>query len=449
MTQKFKVGDRVRILDVGKIYGAGRGGYLSGDIAGVVHICADGSPCIRCKVNPKYSPLIVIDPDEIDFIELVDVKLKKKQRIEALEKEVAELKERVEALEQAEKQRHVIGIDVTANTDDVITFEGKQYRKVDRKAKHNDIVIFREKSQSWMKDTSLNKPYIVNKSRKYTDDVGSDLYPFFCDVYEPLEAETKASKTPNLDIDLSDLPKETYIKHEGKLYKKVNRIAKEGDVVVFNNVGHVSKYTKDGQPYKVYERGSTLHYDDGRDLGNMVYGWEALCPNPEVYELVEQPKTPNQQRKEIIEKAKEFVKDGKYSLEIGSYTRVKFIVNPEKRTVVALIRGVLSGNVREKGIAKCMKDDVFNVHIGKAIALGRALGKDVSEFENAVKPTEIVVGMYVEDTLMGYGTGKVNAIKPSGFCDAHRGYTVENGGWCFLDRAKILDDTNAEYEVEK
>ena len=100
MTQKFKVGDKVRILDVGMICGARNHGYLSGDIAEVVLICEDGSPYIPCKVNPECYPL-VIEPSEIDFIELVDAKPTKKQRIEKLEERVDALCTIIESLRKA------------------------------------------------------------------------------------------------------------------------------------------------------------------------------------------------------------------------------------------------------------------------------------------------------------------------------------------------------------
>jgi hypothetical protein len=79
--------------------------------------------------------------------------------------------------------------------------------------------------------------------------------------------------------------------------------------------------------------------------------------------------------------------------------RIDFVVNREKRTVVALSsrRWSLSSRVYSKGIAKCAPDDVFNVHIGKAIALRRALGLAVpDEYTQSPKPTEVRVGDLVK-----------------------------------------------------
>lgn len=125
---------------------------------------------------------------------------------------------------------------------------------------------------------------------------------------------------------------------------------------------------------------------------------------------IELEKTPNQQRKEIIEKAKEFSeieqyrrkRDGKFVVKSTvdpfnwGVRNIRFEVNDKKRTVVLLVLGEF-GNVVDRHIAKCHPSDVFNEHIGKAIALGRALGLAVSEFEQAVQPTEVVVGMIVQD----------------------------------------------------
>lgn len=115
--------------------------------------------------------------------------------------------------------------------------------------------------------------------------------------------------------------------------------------------------------------------------------------------------TPNEQRKAIIDEAKAFVinydkkggmtKRGGFIATDGILCDAEFIVNASKRTVVCLLRWQLGGYVTEKAIAKCAPDDVFNADIGKAIALGRALGLDVSKFENAVQPSEYTVGQII------------------------------------------------------
>lgn len=57
---------------------------------------------------------------------------------------------------------------------------------------------------------------------------------------------------------------------------------------------------------------------------------------------------------------------------------VLFAINADKRTVVASIRyNEDPKDVYKQGRAKCAPGDVFNEHIGKAIALRRALGLEV------------------------------------------------------------------------
>jgi len=143
-------------------------------------------------------------------------------------------------------------------------------------------------------------------------------------------------------------------------------------------------------------------------------------------------KSANELRAEIIEKAKEFVEitktkeftgrvrtgaglpgEGQTKIYCDVYVfgdkpknvcDVEFIVHQEKRTVVALMRGIETKKVYSKDIAKCNPSDVFNEHIGKAIALGRALGKDVSEFENAPQPDVEVAGT-ISRTIFDYENG--------------------------------------------
>lgn len=174
-----------------------------------------------------------------------------------------------------------------------------------------------------------------------------------------------------------------------------------------------------------------------------------------------QNQTNNQKRAAIIEKAKKFVEESKnftggmtkrkgysYSSTYYIVCDLEFVVNTEKNAVVALLKTQMRGKLVVKGIAKCHPNDVFNEHIGKAIALGRALGLDVSEFTQAVQPDEVVVGMEIDyreptgevfrRTVVEFrmtGDKKTNSIK-----------FLKN-----VDTSKysILSDTNAQYEEAK
>src|SRR5690625_4445998 len=119
----------------------------------------------------------------------------------------------------------------------------------------------------------------------------------------------------------------------------------------------------------------------------------------------------------------------------GNYATcyARFVVNKEKRTVVALMRGELSDIVYSRGIAKCAPGDCFNVHIGKAIALRRALDLEVpDEYLNAPQPTDVRVGDVVESKfkmLSSWGNGKVTRIEQP---RPERGYYVKDGSFALL-----------------
>ena len=162
-------------------------------------------------------------------------------------------------------------------------------------------------------------------------------------------------------------------------------------------------------------------------------------------ELTEE-KTPNELRAEIIQRAKEFVEKYVGRAPLGSTTQ--FIEYKDTREVVASVVNGLWAST-----AKTHPDDVYNLHIGKAIALGRALNIGVSEFENAIHPTEPVVGHVVE------------GIESVGFYRRDRKFTLtskqrdsfyyaeakeyepnEPDDFIFNDQiGKIVDDTNAQY----
>lgn len=120
-------------------------------------------------------------------------------------------------------------------------------------------------------------------------------------------------------------------------------------------------------------------------------------------------KSAQARRDEIVEQSKADVEklsnygDGvRYVTGTGSVAtcKVEFVVNSDKRAVVALLKGLRTGKVYAKGIAKAAPDDCFNVHIGKAIALRRALGLKVpDEYLNAPQPTEVRVGDVVRSTV--------------------------------------------------
>lgn len=136
----------------------------------------------------------------------------------------------------------------------------------------------------------------------------------------------------------------------------------------------------------VMEALRTRSYKNGYDQGRIDVDIEATHGSYEKYD--------QQKRDEIVAKAKEDIAV-LYKRDLGY--RHDFIINAEKRTVVALRKSFAEGYVRERGIAKCAPNDCFNAHIGKAIALRRALGLEVpAEYLNVPQPTEVRVRDIIE-----------------------------------------------------
>ncbi|MCY7487925.1 hypothetical protein [Paenibacillus alvei] len=176
-------------------------------------------------------------------------------------------------------------------------------------------------------------------------------------------------------------------------------------------------------------------------------------------------------REQVIEKAKHFVSDDNLHNLVGSplpesrgyfwpYTNsgvyygehrtkgqchdVVFMVNRTKRTVVALIK--LCDEIRARGIAKCMQGDVFNVHIGMAIALAKALGKEIpTEFVNAPQPDAPQVRDVVE-VITGFIKGQqMTLIGKAPKYDSHMVGTAfrhtYDSGWLGSKQIKVIDDS--------
>jgi hypothetical protein len=147
-----------------------------------------------------------------------------------------------------------------------------------------------------------------------------------------------------------------------------------------------------------------------------------------------------------------------YSVKVGKFKGAsisrkcyaEFIVNREKRTVVALLRGYNTGVICYRGIAKCHPDDCFNAHIGRAIALRRALGLEVPEaYLNAPQPTEVRVGDVVESRFLR-GPERYTVVRTDEEVDEKpnrchiESLIVKN----FPVKTKIIDDSREDAEQE-
>lgn len=160
-------------------------------------------------------------------------------------------------------------------------------------------------------------------------------------------------------------------------------------------------------------------------------------------------------RRKIVEKAKADVAEitakakSSKSNHNGNYTfrrrvtYVKFNVNREKRTVVALVYSVFGDKLLEKGIAKAAPDDVFNAHIGKAIAIRRALGLDVpDEYLHVPQPEGVEAGDVVKYVGSNYDDTPFKVYEVSGAYV----HDIPGEGFIPLSGAVVIDDTDRKYD---
>lgn len=89
------------------------------------------------------------------------------QRVDELENQVAKLELIIHEL----RGKKPIEPSTTNTVEDIIEFEGKQYRKVERKARESDVVIFKK---SKIGCVTAGKPYKSNGDTFY-DDEGDDI----------------------------------------------------------------------------------------------------------------------------------------------------------------------------------------------------------------------------------------------------------------------------------
>ena len=157
--------------------------------------------------------------------------------------------------------------------------------------------------------------------------------------------------------------------------------------------------------------------------------------------------TPQEKRDRIVKQAKADVENnfiegnhgvGKVVDTKFGHCTVEFVVNREKRTVVALLRGAYAKEIFGKGIAKCAPGDCFNIHIGKIIGLRKALGKSIDDYMNVPNPTEVRVG-----DIARYPNGRIVEIINRDN-DRIRVRTVETGeinSATSLAKVEIIDDS--------
>lgn len=162
-------------------------------------------------------------------------------------------------------------------------------------------------------------------------------------------------------------------------------------------------------------------------------------------------KTAQEWRDEIVEQAKADVERLRTNNRLWRTFDITFNVNRESRTVEAVAKKPNS-RTAFYGTAVCAPDDCFNVHIGEAIALHRALGLEVpDEYLNAPQPTEVRVGDVVRIVTFD---GRVEEFTV-GKLENGKAYDADYpGAFSYLDaqkrhglpctNPKIIDDSRTE-----
>lgn len=274
-----------------------------------------------------------------------------------------------------------------------------------------------------------------------------------------VNVESNISLVNQLQANIVTLQESTahgLVVHDGKVLVQVERKAREGDFVVFENLG--TRFTINGKFYEVVERFGKCKYEDENFVYRYVDEWGGGT-YPKVYEVIGNlPQsdvvavekkcthlTANQKRARVIQMAKEFVEDQNCNAE--------FIRKGNR--VTCLLKELDTNKVRFVGRAECHVDDVFNEHIGQAVALAKAL--DIVEqlppdILNAVQPNKVVVGQRVKTSDGGvfvHGFEKSSMSERTGILVDHLFGNREDGfTWLPNEGVDIIDDTNADYALQ-
>jgi hypothetical protein len=269
----------------------------------------------------------------------------------------------------------------------IIHYNGKRYREVKREAKEGELVRY---SKSICRVLSVN-------------DTEEDLRDFIGDLFG------------GIMVSVNELSNEDY--------REISRdwIEDQGFVNIQHDKYFVLEPVADNKPIaavihptppapSVDERIATLERRVAelerrlliRDIANKVMdrndGAFRKLARTEFQEYLRASEAVSDEtkltRERVIEWAKRDVEQLLSSyheslpfVDFDATHKCEFVVNREKRTVVALIRGKYTNHVYARGKAKCAPGDCFNIWIGRALALRRALGLDVPDYYlNAPQP---------------------------------------------------------------
>ncbi len=381
---------------------------------------------------------------------------------------------------------------VTILADEKLTGWKREYREVVRGAKKGELII--------VKSTKPNyRFYSVGDIGRV---ISSDLVDFrglsdsyFGEGKWQVGDTARNSSTYNV-LEPTDIVQDA----GGNRYRLVDRAAKIGERIVFEEDRH-DQAISSAKTYVVYDihgiwecfrdDNEVLRYRGSSSipksyvlepLPNVVHTAEDT-PQPNRLAALEsrvlaleervaalespasgEPAVPNLTREDIVKQAMEDVKGRTNShgcvehMDACHYT-LEFVVNREKRTVVALLRLAyeVPQVIRFRGIAKAAPGDCFNEYIGKAIALRRALGLSVpDEYLNAPGPEGFRAGDVVEPREDVYHTKDLittlverlpiyDSQVVSGVSCGNGWSHTYNRSWIGENQVRVIDDS-ARYE---
>jgi hypothetical protein len=348
---------------------------------------------------------------------------------------------------------------VVLEASDILRVDNERLRMVERKAAVGERVVITKVEEGYEFFSRGDVGRAVNVVGDFYVEFGNNSYYVGphngSSEYRVLEPLTDAIPTQLSTLD----PVDQYAENIAKLTAKINvletqlRVAREDIVLVEEGVA--------GEIDALKKRMATLESARKTEVYADI--------NAQIKQAAsERKKTPQQIRDEIVARAKAdvaaVIKDtfegddflnGRFpSIKRMGHVRIEFVVNRDKRTVTAL--GYLRYSKKHPpvvvGRAICAPSEVFNVHIGKAIALHRALGLEVpAEYMNVPAPTEVRVGDIVlchgiDNNISVTGTLTTRAERHDGTSYGNSAFFWDRGGWIADKQYRVIDDSREELE---
>ena len=446
----YKVGDKMRMLRAGSI--AGGGDLTNGKVYEVAEISSFGNP----KITDDGGDSLAIVGTELGYVEkVVEVAPMKAKAPSKADFEQYRVGDKVRILRVAGimfGERYWNNGDTTTVTQD--TSRGNSL-KLDRKDGDSDGLIITTRELR-----CIEKVEVATKTAYESFRVGDqvrilnvakiafgDNYWKTGDITTVVAVSRNGSGSLRLDRKNGERIGLIITERESQYLAKTY----EAPVAVKSTIESTpTMHTRlVALEAKVAEQAAKIH---ALETGNVDVITTTSYDSQPVITFAPTAPTKNVERAAVIAKAKKFVTDitdemgNGRNAHRGNNTFRRYMTKPvfteTGRTVSVKVVGKYgSTQVFETASATASQNDTFNRHIGEAIVLGRALGLDVTEFENAPQPTHLVVGTITRGTHVGIET---TARVANG-----RAYDKHGKWWdekiAVSTYLRVLDDTDADY----